>query len=92
MQRLPKFKCTILDANQFEKLMIDAGYSISGTAPAQVQREQGTGNFLTGKTHVFKHEIEIMTRSLSGVEVLFFSGYASCKNIFFLTEALNWCK
>jgi hypothetical protein len=44
IEGLPKFKCTILDANQFEKLMIDAGYSISGTAPAQVQREQGTGN------------------------------------------------
>lgn len=35
IQGLPKFKCTILDANQFETLMIDAGYSISGTAPAQ---------------------------------------------------------
>jgi hypothetical protein len=43
IEGLPKFKCTILDANQFEKLMIDAGYSISGTAPAQVQREQGIG-------------------------------------------------
>jgi hypothetical protein len=30
-----------------------------------------------------------MTRSLSGVEVLFFSGYASFKNIFFLTVALK---
>ena len=75
IQGLPNFKCTILDANQFEKLMIDAGYSISGTAPAQVQREQGTGNFLTGKTHVFKHEIEIMT--------LFFFGLRILKNIFF---------
>ncbi|MBE9251525.1 hypothetical protein IQ226_20815 [Dolichospermum sp. LEGE 00240] len=35
---LPNFKCTILDANQFEKLMLDAGYSISGTAPAQGNR------------------------------------------------------
>ena len=42
------------------------------------QREQGTGNFLTGKTHVFKHEIEIMT--------LFFFGLRILKNIFFLTE------
>jgi hypothetical protein len=31
----------------------------------------------------------VEVRSLSGVEVLFFSCYASCKNIFFLTEALN---
>ena len=38
IEGLPKFKCTILDANQFEKLMIDAGYSISGTAPAQGNR------------------------------------------------------
>jgi len=41
---------------------------------------EGTGNGQqgTGKTHVFKHEIEIMT--------LFFSCYASFKNILFLTE------
>ncbi|MBD2138256.1 hypothetical protein H6F32_11790 [Anabaena sp. FACHB-1237] len=38
IQGLPKFKSTILDTNQFEKLIIDAGYSISGTAPAQGNR------------------------------------------------------
>lgn len=38
IQGLPEFKCQTLSATQFEKLMIDAGYSISGTAPAQGNR------------------------------------------------------
>jgi len=38
IQGLPKLKCQTLSATQFEKLMIDAGYSTSGTAPAQGNR------------------------------------------------------
>ena len=38
IQGLPKLKCQTLSSTQFEKLMIDASYSISGTAPAQGDR------------------------------------------------------
>ncbi|MFM5999458.1 MAG: hypothetical protein ACKPCI_19300 [Dolichospermum sp.] len=38
IQGLPELKCQTLSATQFEKLMIDAGYSTSGTAPAQGNR------------------------------------------------------
>lgn len=38
IQGLPEFKCQTLSATRFEQLMIDAGYSTSGTAPAQGNR------------------------------------------------------
>ncbi len=38
IQGLPEFKCQTLSTTKFEQLMVDAGYSISGTAPAQGNR------------------------------------------------------
>ncbi|WP_228036931.1 hypothetical protein [Cuspidothrix issatschenkoi] len=38
IQGLPKLKCQTLSATEFEQVMIDAGYSISGTAAAQGNR------------------------------------------------------
>ncbi|MBD6614436.1 hypothetical protein FNW02_00735 [Komarekiella sp. 'clone 1'] len=38
IQGIPSFNCTVIDSNQFEHIMISAGYFISGSAPAQGSR------------------------------------------------------
>ncbi len=38
IQGLPKFKTIVLAAAEFEKIMMDAGYNQSGSAPAQNKR------------------------------------------------------
>ncbi len=38
IEGLTAFNCTVIDSNTFENLMIQAGYSISGSAPAQSNR------------------------------------------------------
>ncbi|MGH8002570.1 MAG: hypothetical protein ACREPR_24860 [Brasilonema sp.] len=38
IQGLAAFTCKVVDSQQFEKMMLEAGYSISGSAPAQANR------------------------------------------------------
>ncbi len=38
IQGITSFSRDILDSNKFEKIMINAGYSMSGSAPAQGNR------------------------------------------------------
>lgn len=38
IQGIPQFNCKVIDSDQFEEIMQNAGYYMTGTAPAQGNR------------------------------------------------------